>query len=1164
MRLQRLQVSAVLLLVLTRVLATGVPSRAAQLQIVLPLNRVAYQTNELIDVSVVRRDAQPLPAADLDLTVTGEDGSKLVFAFPVKAVAVAGNEARTTEHLHLNGWLLRPGKYLLEAAAYGAVAQANIEVYSHIRKSSFRIIDWGTSAKGPEQALLTEDGLGFNLVMASYGGFDQDENIRGGLDFIRNCTMGGAHQMDMRLECDWSDPYVLGGGRARVVREALKDRTCPNTIGVHFYDEPGLTWQKNPRTGEFTGHGIPAQEQSFKSAFGEDPPQYDKVKPEDPASVAAWDQWARWKLGFMDAAWKYAAFGVSYVRPDYLSATQSEYGWHAFGDGYYFNVVRSLPVISGHGGYDDYAGGYMNPSHYHEMGRMRDLNKPSWYLPTWYEMPSDNYRLEQYLSFINNLQGMCMPPTMAIQTPNKLQTADGVVETNKTMARLGTVFTTMPPTRCDVAVLYSMTQNVYAQSRNMMDFQDFPGQLERILVLNFASKMSHIPLFPLVEEDVVDGTLAANHKAIVLTGINALEPRVVAALEAFIASGHTVILSDDCTVQIKGATRLGVPITTDIYVKAQKTFAEAGPAGRTKGLMARSPGVYFAAATPVAAALAARCKAIGVQPIFACDSGEIVGSRQAQGDIEYLFAVNATWDANGGQMNSIKPARATISLPDDGRPIYDAVHGGPAAGFARKNGMISAAVRFGAGEMRAFARTARPISGVQVQKPVVSSDYTRAEAPTRVAFSAVLMDDQNHALAASVPLRIHVLDPLGVTRYDLYRATTDGIWKMELPLAANDPAGDWKVSVKELLNNTEGAATFAYAPGAQCGALAGATQRAVLFGNDRQNIYRFFRTHQQVTIVRGKSDYNAAAASRLADILKPWGIHCAVVDAADVAKPRALPAEAAPTWVGLNGRDAGFDVDGAVILIGTPEDNPLIKFLLDQSFLPYKPGPDFPGHGRGMLAWQLDGVGQAQESVTAIAYDGAGMSEAVGALYEVAAGLDPLTPLDLPSVAGVTPAGKAVDVYPEALTVWSVNLPDRSTWLKADAKGQVSACTWDGSLITLDAAGKILEQKDASKDDMAAGPKVSVDTGTVPKEKLAARRVVKTVVTGNGFTAIGYWGGTVQVFSAAGDLLAQQLLPNDIASMTWDGNLVIVGLADGELLGLKPRQAQPLAGAHTG
>ena len=254
-------------------------------------------------------------------------------------------------------------------------------------------------------------------------------------------------------------------------------------------------------------------------------------------------------------------------------------------------------------------------------------------------------------------------------------------------------------------------------------------------------------------------------------------------------------------------------------------------------------------------------------------------------------------------------------------------------------------------------------------------------------------------------------------RSDLHRATKLGTLELTLPLAANDAAGEWKITVTELLNNTAGSASFNYRPAPKCGEVAGLERRAVMLGGEDANIFRFARVNHAVTIVKGTSDYNAAAAERLQKILAPWGVKCTIVNAADVNKPRALTEDEAKTWVGMtytgsgaikpgDGNPltvAGFAIDGPVILLGTPEDNPLIKFLLDQKFLPYAPkAGEFPGAGRGYLAWQRDGIGKSQESVTVIGYDAAGMSEAVGTLYEAVAGLDPLTPWTLPAANSIS------------------------------------------------------------------------------------------------------------------------------------------------------------------
>jgi hypothetical protein len=1107
------------LMTLAAILATLLPGLSpageeSQLAILLPLGRVAYQTNESIELAVVR-SGSALPAATLNLNVASDEGSRLSFAFPV-----ARGEGRSTEHLRLNGRLLRPGRYILEASVEGSKTTKEIEVYSHIRQSPFRIVDWSSRAKGAEQAAMGADSLGFNLLYAAYGGLSADDSIRAGLDYMWCCTMGGAHQMDLRMECDWSDPYVLQGATARASQRALKDRTHGNAIGVHFYDEPGLTWWKHAKTGEMTPHNIPSQDRAYRSAFDREPQQYHEVKADNPEEAARWTERGRWKLGFMDAAWKQAQFGVSRVRDDFLSVTQSVYGWNAYGDGYYFNVARSLPVVSGHGGYDDYGGGYYNPLYTFEMGRIRELRKPNWYLPTWYgNIPSDRYRLEQYSSFIMNLQGMAKPPDIQVHRPSSTASSDGVVETNKLMARLGPVFVAAPVTRPAAAVLYSLSQNLHAQTQNMTDNYEGGGHgRDRVFLIYLAGLRMQTPICPIVEEDILDGTLAANHRAVILTGIQSLDPKVVSALETYAAKGGAVIVGDECPLQIQGATRLDIPVDRTFFEEMSKAWKENRKEDHAK---LNRAGNYLKAAEPVAKALRPKLEAAGVYPVMACDNPEIIASRQSQGDIDYVFAVNASYDAAAGGMNSIKPAVATIQIPGT---LYDAVRGGPGA---------QGALRFGPGQMRAWAKTAKPIGGIQALPAAVFSDPTLARDPIRVEIGAVLMDSDKRVLAGSAPLRIRLVDPLGVTRYDLYRATERGLFRASLPLAANDPSGDWKVVIGELLANTEDTVRFAYSSPPSFGALAGALPRAVSFGNERENVFRFFRSHQDVTVVSGKGDY-AAATGRLAEILKPWGIRVKTMAIEEASKPRTISAEEAPTWVGLHpGRasagdktgpaQAGFAVQGPVLLLGTPEDNALIKFANDNGFLPYAPHKaDFPGRGRGMIAWQQDCVGLNQESVALIAYDAAGMSEAVGSVYEMAAGLEPLLALVPPLAATVGAANKGFSKIAEAAANWKAELPDRAVSLQP-LGATLLALTEDGSLTALDEKGRIAWQK-------------TFDAG----ETLAMAVGGNLIVVGATHHVLGFDATGNTVF----DVPAAQVT---CVAVSPDGRSVAFGTADGKL-----------------
>ena len=1143
-------------------LATALPAMAApSVQLTLPLTRTNYQTNEIIDLAAVRSDTQALPASDLVLNVTGKDGSKLSFTFPAAAVPIAGADARATELLHLNAWYLRPGHYTIDVAVNGATASKEIDIYTSVRKSDYKLVNWGT-AKGADALAEGENGLGYNLF---YGSDDPQASLMAaGVDYMNVCTMSGGHQMDLRPDADWSDPYVIAGGTARVAKRALQDRSKSNCVGVHFYDEPGLTWEKDPITGETTPHAVPSQHDAYIAATGKDVVHYTKVDPKDPASVADWTYWAKWKLGFMDAAWQDAKFGVNYVMPDYLTATQSQYGFTAFTDGYYFNVVRSLPVTSGHGGYDDYWMMYFNPSYYLESARARDVAKPNWYLPTWYGgTTADRMRMENNLVFATGIQGVITPPECDPKNPNALLSAPSIVAGNKLYQRLGPIFAGNEQTRPPVGMLYSISDTIRTQTtdtRNMTYSHAMPeGQTLPFVFL--AGKMLQQPMMTITDEDIIDGTAAAYEKAIVLGTINYLDPKVITGLESFIQNGGKVYKVAGGAVDVPGA--IDLPGTKPIMPDADKLKPLIDAKNYTEAAQYQTVFKQEVAAKLIADKLGPALKAAGIMPVFTTDQPGLSAYRHQRGEIEYLFAINTAPDPDNA--NRIKPITATLKIPADGRPVYDAVAGGPFVGFAKNGDSLVGQFRFGPGQMRVIARSARPIGGVRVGVPDLYRDYTVAQAPVHIDFTATLVDTAGGVISGGAPLEIQIVDPLGATRYTLNRATNEGVARISVPLALNDPAGAWKIVVKELLGGTQGLATFNYTAITNPGAIAGETERAAVFGNDRYNIFRFFRLHKDVTIVRGASEFDQAAADRLANILKPWDVRCTLVNAADVAHSRVLTPTEASTWIGLDFAGmgqikpgggnapsiAGFAVSGPVVLIGSPDDNDLIKFMQVQGVLPYIPAKDsFPGRGRGYLAWQYGMVGRTQESITAIAYDAAGMDQAIGSMYEALAGIDPLTPFVQPSGASIQVATTDPNKVASLAANWDALLPDYAVGIAAEGEG-LAVTTFDGSVSTVSAAGVVTRTTPGN----AAAPAQKFAPVVPPALAKAVRadRKLKFVATGAaGSTAVGYWGGLLQLFAADGTLQAQTQLQQDVTSLAWSGAKIVVGQSDGHLTSLGP------------
>ncbi len=288
------------------------------------------------------------------------------------------------------------------------------------------------------------------------------------------------------------------------------------------------------------------------------------------------------------------------------------------------------------------------------------------------------------------------------------------------------------------------------------------------------------------------------------------------------------------------------------------------------------------------------------------------------------------------------------------------------------------------------------------------------------------------------------------------------------------------------------------------------------------------------------------------------------MDLAAASKSREITAEEARTWVGLDfaGKGqikpdgsnspnlAGFAVQGPVILLGNPDDHPIIKFLSAQKFLPYTPDAErFPGVGRGMVAWQLDGVGRGQESIALIAYDEAGMSEAVGTAYEAVAGMEPLTTFTWPTADKFKFAGAATDLKSEAPLAWKAVLPDRVLAIHVTAQG-LSAITHDGSQSSLDNQGKLLATKPATEAELAEANRLPTPDAKLATAHARPDRMLKLIVQDGDRVAIAYWGGTLRIADGAGNVKTEQLLPQDITSLAWSKGQLLAGLADGQIVAL--------------
>ncbi|MBE3069300.1 MAG: PQQ-binding-like beta-propeller repeat protein, partial [Planctomycetes bacterium] len=115
----------------------------------------------------------------------------------------------------------------------------------------------------------------------------------------------------------------------------------------------------------------------------------------------------------------------------------------------------------------------------------------------------------------------------------------------------------------------------------------------------------------------------------------------------------------------------------------------------------------------------------------------------------------------------------------------------------------------------------------------------------------------------------------------------------------------------------------------------------------------------------------------------------------------------------------------------------------------------------------------------------------------------------------------------------SLALPEKMTAILAVdvGEGAVVALAEEGTVVHLESrTGKLEEQ--------------------IAWQYKQPGRTVKRIAVAGGRTAVAYWGGTVHVLDAEGKVATAQRLEQDVADMAWLGGRLVVGLADGTVLGL--------------
>lgn len=813
-----------------------------------------------------------------------------------------------------------------------------------------RVPIWGAmmnAQTSEERVRIWRDDYGINLLQLQNGGIDiaprtQDLLIEMGAGFTTLNTVAGQHQPSGGL-FDWSMPEVVIATRRQVQHAAQVGRRRPGFQGVHYADEPGLTYGTRNPDGSFapfngvvpdpTTHyfgplAVPSQFELYTRTTGKALP--DVLHPQ--ANLEAWMDFMRFRTTILGDVFARYTADVHAIDSRLIGYSQL-YAWMFLSDGLYPpENVKGVDVLSTHA-YIDHPLGLWYPVH--EADAMRDghWDKPLWMMPSFEGM----IRLPTiYGALARKLEGLGWDRATMLTVPATKVLAHRVVPIS---AMLHDVI----KPRDSIAVFYSRDQYFVEIAKNLKNLMQGRDYATRLVGAWIMANAAQCPAVRVVEEDLLNG-IPKEHRVIVAPGLTYARPEIRAALERYVAGGGTLLIDQSATLDLRGAVKL--PFA---FVDWWSQTVPGNP-----GFENLTPGQIFerhivANLSTFKQALAGR-----VAPLVQAGSPWLLASRQVADEGQYVWLVNMKHTTR----EELQPLSTPVTLPA-ATAIYDV--------FSRQMVPTNTfQLDLPAGDAALYALLPVKIESVTVQA-------TPREAAIAVAAT---VNGATGAVSTVVPLSVTLRDPSGRVVKTFYRATRKGQYAENLPLGNAAGPGPYRIEVTELLSSRTAATDVI--------PIAKATEFAVAADvevNDVAHIQRTLRENKNkpVLVLYG-ADAERPAADKIAKLLRKADVS-ATVDVArkyDVKRPNWDPR----LFYTASIYTEPVDLPVPAFLIGNQTSNPLIKRIADARLTPLPLTKEYPGAGRGLVWWARSILGLDLDVVIVYADDARGEEKAVAALGE--------------------------------------------------------------------------------------------------------------------------------------------------------------------------------------
>lgn len=341
----------------------------------------------------------------------------------------------------------------------------------------------------------------------------------------------------------------------------------------------------------------------------------------------------------------------------------------------------------------------------------------------------------------------------------------------------GQVIKRLTPVKGDVAMLLS-TANMVLGAR---DSESFEADQAGHMYAKFLA--AHVPVDVMYEIDLEEKGLDG-YRAVALPGCRVLPQHLYDIIKEFADRGGIVFADQEFKADLPNVVRL--PRTAGAWGKAGDLVKE-----------------HVDQAADVHKALDDK-----IARWADCDSPTVILSALEDGPSKYLFVVNNRLKPGeyvggwGKVFDDGAPQTTQVRIRKTGGAIYDLLEQKPVD--AREDGdWLEWRVTLGPAEGRVFAVRPEPL-GV----PLVTPPKTVAKGDT-ATISVTVPNESGGPAKGLVPLRVTVTDSQGVgNEYTDWYVAKDGAFALDVPIALNDPSGDWEASVRELVSGNTGRAFF--------------------------------------------------------------------------------------------------------------------------------------------------------------------------------------------------------------------------------------------------------------------------------------------------------------------------------------------------------------------